>query len=182
MKTKKLHNDGMWAILFLAPAVIGLCVFTIYPLFESLHISFTSWDLFSDKVFVGLQNYIDFFHDPTGIKVFINTVVFTLLAVPIQLVISFFLAVALNQKIRGIRFFRGAYFLPSIASMVSISIVWQWLFNTDFGIINYVIKAFGGSAVPWLTSTRYYSELLERHGLQYDDFSGWVAGSSVQLL
>ena len=69
--------------------------------------------------------------------------------------ISFFLAVALNQKIRGIRFFRGAYFLPSIASMVSISIVWQWLFNTDFGIINYVIKAFGGSAVPWLTSTRY---------------------------
>ena len=89
MKTKKLHNDGVWALLFLAPAVIGLCVFTIYPLFESLHISFTSWDLFSEKVFVGLQNYIDFFHDPTGIKVFINTIVFTLLAVPIQLVISF---------------------------------------------------------------------------------------------
>ena len=78
MKTKKLHNDGVWALLFLAPAVIGLCVFTIYPLFESLHISFTSWDLFSEKVFVGLQNYIDFFHDPTGIKVFINTIVFTL--------------------------------------------------------------------------------------------------------
>ena len=73
MKTKKLHNDGVWALLFLAPAVIGLCVFTIYPLFESLHISFTSWDLFSEKVFVGLQNYIDFFHDPTGIKVFINS-------------------------------------------------------------------------------------------------------------
>ena len=155
MKTKKLHNDGVWALLFLAPAVIGLCVFTIYPLFESLHISFTSWDLFSEKVFVGLQNYIDFFHDPTGIKVFINTIVFTLLAVPIQLVISFFLAVALNQKIKGIRFFRGAYFLPSIASMVSISIVWQWLFNTDFGIVNYVIKLLGGSGIPWLTSTKY---------------------------
>lgn len=120
-----------------------------------MHISFTSWDLFSEKVFVGLQNYIDFFHDPTGIKVFINTIVFTLLAVPIQLVISFFLAVALNQKIKGIRFFRGAYFLPSIASMVSISIVWQWLFNTDFGIVNYVIKLLGGSGIPWLTSTKY---------------------------
>ncbi|MFR2212534.1 MAG: carbohydrate ABC transporter permease [Ruminococcus sp.] len=81
--------------------------------------------------------------------------VFTLLAVPIQLVISFFLAVALNQKIKGIRFFRGAYFLPSIASMVSISIVWQWLFNTDFGIVNYVIKLLGGSGIPWLTSTKY---------------------------
>ena len=69
--------------------------------------------------------------------------------------ISFFLAVALNQKIKGIRFFRGAYFLPSIASMVSISIVWQWLFNTDFGIVNYVIKLLGGSGIPWLTSTKY---------------------------
>lgn len=155
MKSKKLNKDGLWAILFLAPAVIGLCAFTIYPLLESLRISFTSWDLFSDKVFVGLKNYIDLFQDPTGLKVFRNTIVFTLLAVPIQIVISFFLAVALNQKIRGIRFFRGAYFLPAIASMVSISIVWQWLFNTDFGIVNYVVKAFGGSPVPWLTSTKY---------------------------
>lgn len=155
MKTKKLKKDGLWAIFFLAPAVIGLCAFTIYPLVESLHISFTSWDLFSDKIFVGLKNFIDLFHDPTGLKVFRNTVVFTLLAVPIQIVISFFLAVALNQKIRGIRFFRGAYFLPAIASMVSISIVWQWLFNTDFGIVNYVIKLFGGAGVPWLTSTKY---------------------------
>ena len=155
MKTKIKNKDGLWAVFFLAPALIGLSVFTIYPLLESLHISFTSWDLFSDKVFVGLKNYIDFFHDSTGRKVFWNTVVFTLLAVPIQIVISFFLAVALNQKIRGIRFFRGAYFLPSIASMVSISIVWQWLFNTDFGIINYVIKLFGGQAIPWLTSPSY---------------------------
>lgn len=155
MKKKIKNKDGLWAVFFLAPAILGLGVFTIYPLLESLHISFTSWDLFSDKVFVGLQNYIDFFHDPTGIKVFWNTVVFTLLAVPIQIVISFFLAVALNQKIRGIRFFRGAYFLPTIASMVSISIVWQWLFNTDFGIINYVIKIFGGSGIPWLTSPRF---------------------------
>ena len=155
MKTKIKNKDGLCAVFFLAPALIGLSVFTIYPLLESLHISFTSWDLFSDKVFVGLKNYIDFFHDSTGRKVFWNTVVFTLLAVPIQIVISFFLAVALNQKIRGIRFFRGAYFLPSIASMVSISIVWQWLFNTDFGIINYVIKLFGGQAIPWLTSPSY---------------------------
>lgn len=155
MKTKRRNRDGLWAVFFLAPAIIGLGVFTIYPLLESLHISFTSWDLFSDKIFVGLKNYIDFFHDATGRKVFWNTVVFTLLAVPIQIVISFFLAVALNQKIRGIRFFRGAYFLPTIASMVSISIVWQWLFNTDFGIINYVIKLLGGTAVPWLTSPSY---------------------------
>lgn len=110
MKTKIKNKDGLWAVFFLAPALIGLSVFTIYPLLESLHISFTSWDLFSDKVFVGLKNYIDFFHDSTGRKVFWNTVVFTLLAVPIQIVISFFLAVALNQKIRGIRFFRGGLF------------------------------------------------------------------------
>lgn len=155
MKSKKRNRDAMWAVVFLAPAVIGLCVFTIYPLIESLIISFTSWDLFTDKVFVGFKNYIDFFHDATGLKVFRNTIFFTFVAVPIQVVISFFLAVALNQKIRGMRFFRGAYFLPSIASMVSISIVWQWLFNTDFGIINYVIKALGGTGLNWLTNAKY---------------------------
>lgn len=155
MKAKRKNKDGMWALFFLAPAIIGLCVFTVYPLFESFHISLTSWDLFSDKVFIGFKNYIDFFKDPTGRKVFRNTIVFTIIVVPLQLIVSFFLAVALNQKIRGMRFFRGAFFLPTIASMVSISIVWQWLFNTDFGIINYVIKLFGGSGINWLTSTRY---------------------------
>ncbi len=154
MKAKKLKKDGRWAILFLAPAIIGLAIFTLYPLIESLHISFTEWDLFSPKKFIGVNNYVKFFHDATGLKVFKNTIVFTLVVVPLQLVTTFFLAVALNQKIRGVRFFRGAYFLPTIASMVSISIVWQWLFNTDFGIINYVIKLLGGSAVNWLTNPK----------------------------
>lgn len=115
-------------------------------------ISFHQWDLFGDMKFIGFQNYVDFFQDATGRKVFINTVVFTLIAVPIQLVMAFFLAVALNQKIRGVRFFRGAYFMPAIASMVSVSIVWQWLFNTDFGMVNYVIELLGGAKLNWLTN------------------------------
>ena len=123
MKTKKRNKDALWAVLFLAPAVIGLCTFTLYPLLDSLFISFHQWDLFGDMKFIGFQNYVDFFQDATGRKVFINTVVFTLIAVPIQLVMAFFLAVALNQKIIGVRFFRGAYFMPAIASMVSVSIV-----------------------------------------------------------
>lgn len=154
MKTRKINKDALWAILFLGPAVIGLCVFTVYPLVDSLWISFNTWGLFDDMTFVGFKNYADFFQDSIGRKVFINTVVFTLIAVPVQLVMAFFLAIALNQKIRGIRFFRGAYFLPAIASMVSISIVWQWLFNTDFGIVNYIIQMFGGKGLSWLTDTR----------------------------
>ena len=152
MKTKKRNKDALWAVLFLAPAVIGLCTFTLYPLLDSLFISFHQWDLFGDMKFIGFQNYVDFFQDATGRKVFINTVVFTLIAVPIQLVMAFFLAVALNQKIRGVRFFRGAYFMPAIASMVSVSIVWQWLFNTDFGMVNYVIELLGGAKLNWLTN------------------------------
>lgn len=152
MKTKRRNKDALWAVLFLAPAVIGLCVFTLYPLLDSLFISFHSWDLFGDMEFIGFQNYVDFFRDATGRKVFANTVMFTLIAVPIQLVMAFFLAVALNQKIKGVRFFRGAYFMPAIASMVSISIVWQWLFNTDFGMVNYVIELLGGTRLNWLTS------------------------------
>ncbi len=155
MKTKKINKDAVWAILFIGPAVVGLLVFTAYPLFRSLYISFHDWGLFDDMTFVGLQNYFDFFGDSIGIKTFINTIVFTAIAVPIQLVMAFFLAIALNQKIRGMRFFRGAYFLPAIASMVSISIVWQWLFNTDFGIVNYIINLFGGPSINWLTDTRF---------------------------
>lgn len=153
MKKKKFNKDALWALLFLGPSIVGLCIFAVYPILESLHLSFCQWGLFDDKVFIGLSNYKEFFQDATALKVFKNTIVFTVIAVPLQLILSFFLAVALNQS--NMRFFRAAYFLPTLASMVSISIVWQWLFNTDFGIVNYIINIFGGPGINWLTDTKY---------------------------
>lgn len=149
------QRSWFWPAVFLAPATIGFVLFTVYPLFQSLWLSFNDWDLLSPMEWVGIDNYVRMFHDPTAKKVFINTVIFTLVTVPALIVIPFFLAMALNQKIKGIRFFRAAFFLPVISSMVAMSMVWQWMYNADFGLINYFLSLIGIDGPAWLTSSTW---------------------------
>lgn len=105
----KLRNrDSFWAFWFLLPSILGLCIFVLYPMASSLIISFTDYALLRDMSFVGIKNYVRAFTDATALKVFRNTLVFTLTSVPLLLILPLLLSIALNQKIRGIRFFRAA--------------------------------------------------------------------------
>ena len=149
---KLLYRDWPWAIVFLAPSIVGMAVFTVYPLIASFYISFTDWTLMSSMKWIGFDNYIRAFTDPTALTVFGNTVVFTLGTVPILLVLPLFLALALNRNLKGTRFFRAAYFLPTISSMVAMALVWQWMLNKDFGILNYLLGFLGIPPINWLTS------------------------------
>ncbi len=146
------HKDGTWAFLLLLPNLLGFLAFTLIPVFASFFLSFTSWDMLTPVVWVGLQNYIDLWKDETFVKVFWNTIYFSAVSVPLGIVISLCLAAALD-RISLKKFYRAAYFLPVVSSMVAIAVVWQFIYNPEYGIMNYVLGLFGVDGPDWLTST-----------------------------
>lgn len=150
-----MNHDSFWALIFLFPSLVGFVVFILFPLIASLGLSFAEWDLSGAIRWISLDNFTEIFNDPTVVKVFLNTVYFTLVTVPLLIIIPLILAIALNQKIKGIRFFRAAYFLPVISSMVAVSMAWQWMFNKDFGLINYFLSFLGIPGPNWLTSSTW---------------------------
>ena len=150
---RRLTDDTPWAILMLAPNIIGFLMFMVIPIFATLYFSFTEYDLILPPEFIGLENYIELFHDKIIGITLRNTFVFTLITVPVGMAFSLLLAVSLDQKIAIRRFYRAAYFLPSITSMVAVAIVWQWLYNPEFGLINYFLSLVGIKGPNWLSSS-----------------------------
>lgn len=146
------QKDGIWALLLLLPNLIGFLAFTLIPVFASFFLSFTSWDMLTPVKWVGLSNYAELLKDETFIKVFWNTIYFAGVSVPLGIVISLLLAVALD-RISLKKFYRAAYFLPVVSSMVAIAVVWQFIYNPEYGIMNYVLSWFGIQGPDWLTST-----------------------------
>lgn len=127
---------------FLLPNLLGFLIFTSIPVLASFGLSFVKWDLFSPPVFVGLHNFNALLHDPLFWKYCWNTI-FMMLAIPISMAGSLLLALALNQKLKGIVFFRTVYFLPSICSGVAIYMLWRLIYNPEFGILNNFISQTG---------------------------------------
>ncbi len=148
------YRDSFWVLVFLGPNLIGFLIFTLWPVIMTFVLSLSSYDILTPMKFIGLQNYRDLFQDEVFLKVFKNTWVYTLTTVPIGVTLSLFLAIALDKSDRGIRFFRGAYFIPVISSMVSIGVVWQWLYNPEFGLINNLLEKIGINGPMWLTSDK----------------------------
>lgn len=149
---KLFQKDGIWALLLLLPNLLGFLAFTLIPVFASFFLSFTSWDMLTPVKWVGLSNYAELMKDETFIKVFWNTIYFAGVSVPLGIVISLLLAVALD-RISLKKFYRAAYFLPVVSSMVAIAVVWQFIYNPEYGIMNYVLGWFGIQGPDWLTST-----------------------------
>ena len=148
------YRDSFWVIIFLGPNLAGFLIFTLWPVIMTFVLSLCSYDILSPMKFIGMQNYQNLFQDEVFLKVFKNTWVYTLTTVPIGVTLSLFLAIALDKSDRGIRFFRGAYFIPVISSMVSIGVVWQWLYNPEFGLINDLLARIGIDGPMWLTSDK----------------------------
>ena len=137
-------------ITFLFPSLLGLLIFKVGAMLYSLYISFIEWNLFGDPEFVGLQNYIEIFHDDRFYEALKNTILFIVGYLPIVVVLSLGIAVLLNSKVKGVNVFRGLFFLPVITSWVAVSMIWKGLLNPEFGVINSVIEAFGGTGPAWL--------------------------------
>ncbi|WP_182104138.1 carbohydrate ABC transporter permease [Niallia taxi] len=147
-------RQNLWGYAFLAPQLIGLILFSLIPVLFTLTLSFMKWDGFGAKEFIGLANYIDQFQDPDFWKALGNTAYYTILVIPASIALSLSVAVALN-KIKGKNFYRLFYFMPVVTSSVSIGIIWMWILNGDFGILNQVLANFGIQGPMWLTDTNW---------------------------
>jgi multiple sugar transport system permease protein len=146
-----LAGEGRWALAFLAPTLVGLAVLSAGPILATLAISLTKWDLLTAPTFTGLDNFIALLSDDRFMKALRNTFFFTIVSVPLGMVIALGLAIALNQKIRGIAFIRTAYFLPVVTSTIAIALVWQWIYSADSGLLNQVLGLFGIPPQKWLS-------------------------------
>lgn len=145
-------KEALWGYLLIAPGILGVLAFTLLPVLAALGISFTKWTLLTPPEFVGLDNYRKLFTDATAAQVMRNTIYFTLVSVPLGLMLSLGLAVALNQKIRGLAIFRTAYYLPVISASVAVSMVWMWILDGNYGLLNSFLAILGISPVSWLSS------------------------------
>ena len=132
------QTSAAWIFVF--PALLGMLIFIIIPIFFSFGLSFAKWDLLNPIQFVGLDNYKEIFTEPLFGKILLNTVVFALATSFFGVIIPLVLAAILNSKIRGTDFFKTAYFLPFITPMIVIGIVWEWIFDPNIGLLNKVLQ------------------------------------------
>jgi len=146
-----LASEGRWALVFLAPTLLGLAVLSAGPILATMAISLTKWDLLTAPKFTGLDNYLALLSDDRFQKALRNTFFYTAVSVPIGLLIALGLALALNTKVRGIAFIRTAYFLPVVTSTIAIALVWQWIYSADSGLLNQVLGIFGIPSQKWLS-------------------------------
>lgn len=153
-----LRRSHRWpSVLFVAPASIGFLVFILIPLAMTVFYSFTNYGLFDSPTPNGLDNYARLFTDARLGQVYLNTALFTVLAVPLNVGLALLLAVGLNRAMNGTlrTIVRSAYFFPSLVGLVFMAIVWQFFFQTDSGVFNYYLGLVGLGPVPWLSSPQW---------------------------
>ena len=147
MKRREARNF----YLYTAPCLIGFFVLTLYPIVYSFYLMFTDMNLTGVGKFIGLENLkYAFTDDPLFIKAFINTLKYVVMFVPSSIILAFFVALLLSKKVKGLGFFRTAFYIPYITSGVAVTILWGWIYQKDYGIINYVLSLFGIKGVNWL--------------------------------
>jgi multiple sugar transport system permease protein len=142
--------------MFVAPNMTAVAVFMVFPLGFSLYMSFQNWDIFRPAKFVGLTNYHSLFaDDPLFVIALRNTVVYTVGTVVPTVLISLAVAGVLNRKVKGISIFRTIIFLPLAVSSVVMAVVWQFVFNTNNGLLNIMLSWIGIGPVPWLVDPKW---------------------------
>jgi len=181
IRIKKQYYAPLIALLFLLPNLIGFLVFTLIPVLFSFFISFTKWDFFSAPKFVGLTNFIRLigFHIEAGRATandpkfwqYLGNTVFLMMVIPLEIFGALLLAMAMNQKIKGIVGFRTIYFLPTITHGAAICLMWFWIYNFEFGLLNNIIRQIGNflhlpwDGVLWLDSMKWAKPSLMLMGL-----------------
>jgi multiple sugar transport system permease protein len=139
--------------LFISPWLLGFILLTAGPILYSIYLSFTSATLLSPPRWIGFENYQRMFsEDPLFTKSLWNTVYYVLVAVPSGVILSLMIALLLHQRLRGMSIFRTIFFLPSITNMVAVSVLWLWVFNPEFGLLNMLLAKFGIEGPLWLQS------------------------------
>jgi len=148
-------QEERWAYLFLLPQFLGLVCFVLGPVLASLFLSFSEWNLVAPPQWIGLENYRVSLQTAVFWQTWRNTIYYVVASVSGSVFLSLALALALNEKLRGVTLYRGIYFLPVVTSAVAVSIVWRWLYNPEFGLFNALLTAVGLPTLPWLNSLQW---------------------------
>lgn len=150
--TKNKKKYKLSPYLMVAPYVLHFLVFISFPVIFSFFLMFNQWNIISPMKFVGFQNFYKLLHDAQFFRSLLNTLIFLVIHIPLQIIIALAFAVLLNQKIRFIGFFRAAYFLPVVVSGVVVTILWQQLYGYETGLLNRMLAGMGIQKVGWLTN------------------------------
>ena len=158
MNGKSTHGvSRLTPIWFFLPALAIYVVFIIYPMIDSFIVSLEKWDgVSSQRTFVGLANYVSFFHDSASVLALLRTLEWMAGAVVVPTVLGLLLALALNRNLPGKIIFRTVFYMPFIMPLVALGITWSWIYNPDFGALNTLFRALGipGLAIQWLASPK----------------------------
>ncbi len=174
-KGKIIKKEALEGYLFISPWLIGFCAFVAGPMIASLYLSFTKWELLDKPIWVGLDNFkVMFFEDPLFWTTLYNTAYYTLLAVPLGIIVSLSLALLLNQDVKALSIYRTLYYLPAVTSGVATAIVWVWIFNPNIGLLNYFLSLLGIQGPRWLGDPTWAKPSLIIMSL-------WGAGGSMVI-
>jgi multiple sugar transport system permease protein len=149
-KLKMSTQDAIWGYVFLSPWILGMIFFTGGPIIASLILSFCDWDLITPPKIIGFGNFIKMFSDSRFLNSMFNTFYYTVFSVPIGIIGSIMVALLMNQKWKTVRLLRTIYYLPSVTAGVASAIIWMWLLNPDFGLINYGLSLLGVTGPKWM--------------------------------
>ena len=144
-------RENIEGYLFISPWILGMVLFALGPILASFGLAFTRWNLFTEPEYVGWANFQKLAHDPLFYKSVFNTIYYTVFAVPLGLVLALGLAMLVNHRLRGVNFFRTAFFLPNVVAGIAMLLLWKWLFDPNFGLINLFLDWTGLMAVlEWI--------------------------------
>lgn len=150
-KSLREKSETKWGWIFIAPTMIGLIILNIIPIFQTIYQSFfKTGDFGKGNKFVGINNYVKVFGDSEVWQALWNTLKYAIIEVPVSIIIALLLAVILNKKLKGRSFFRTVFFLPMVAAPAAVAMVWKWLFNSSFGLINNVFSI----KVNWISDPK----------------------------
>ena len=168
--TKRKIRDTAGGYTFLMPNFLGFLLFTSGPVLFSFFLSFTDWDILTPMKWVALENFVKLlgFHYEGGALIandpsfwqYVGNTFFLMLGIPVGMAGSLFLAVVMNQRLKGIVFFRTVYFLPSLSIGVALYMLWRWIYNPDFGLLNSFLYKIGLEGPNWLSSTAWAKPAL----------------------
>jgi multiple sugar transport system permease protein len=160
------RQEAIEGVLYTSPWIIGFSVFVAGPLIASMYLSFTKYNVLRPPEFIGLQNYVyAFTKDDLFLPSIGRTFYYALLSVPLAMVGSLFVAVLLNQKLKGTAFWRTMYFLPTLTPLVAAALLWRWMLNPDVGLVNYLLGLVGIDGPGWLSSIQWAIPALVLMGL-----------------
>jgi multiple sugar transport system permease protein len=158
---KMRQQETRTALLFASPWIIGFCVFLLYPLLASIYYSFCDYSVLRPPVWLGLDNYLGLWKDEVFWIALKNTLIYAVFALPLTALTALCLALLLNTKVKGMTLYRTIFFIPSLVPMVSLAVLWLWIFNGEYGILNEFLRHAGVKSPPnWLSDTNWSKPAL----------------------